>query len=178
MRRAALLALSIAVVLLAGATAHAQSSTTPAAEQRPRAQTRRYVGSMVLGDLAAGGVGLATMAGTGDGEWLATVALGGPVVHAMRRHPGRAFVSLVLRGLPFIAGRIGYEIDLSTGRRTEFDGLSGIVYGGGLTAIAVLVVDYAFLARETDEAPAAAPAASAWLAPVEGGALAGVGGAW
>ena len=169
-------------VLVMASTAHAQPSLTapspPEVEPEPepaREETGSYGGQILGADIAGVLTAIVLTAATDHGEFLLIPVFTGPTVHLAQGRPGHALGSLALRaGLPFLGGYLGCAADDSDG---ELDCLGGALLGIGGGMLTAMVIDWTVLG-DRDSAETTRPARTTWVAPVSGGALAGVGGAW
>mgnify|MGYP003379932670 CR=1 FL=1 len=120
---------------------------------------------------------------------LATYVLGGPIVHAVHGHGGKAGIDLAVRlGAPAVGMAIGAGIGCATFScgKGEFSAIGAVILGGvgaGVGVLTAVVIDAAVLANE----PAAPAKAKPWngkatftpqVSALPGGGAVGVGGAF
>lgn len=89
---------------------------------------------------------------------VATILLGGPIVHAAHGHWGRAGASLGLRvGAPLLGVSLGAGLGASGGGggKGSLDAITYAIVGAGLGYVVAATVDIAYLARE--DVPETAP---------------------
>jgi hypothetical protein len=161
---------SLVVLLVLVATAHADppSMTVPLAPPPAAADqgdTDSYRLQTALCDVAA--VAMFTIAAKSeDGDAAADLGLamyvaGGPIVHLIHHHNGRAVASLALRvALPVVVGAVGAALasgQCSNDDDCGFAALGGAVIGGVVGAAAASAIDIGYLSRSED-APATRPA--------------------
>jgi hypothetical protein len=159
----------------------ARGSNEPA-----RSKRRWYGGQTLVADAAAIGLFVAAAGsadGGGSGMLLAlsglTYLVAPPIIHGAHDRAGVSFASLGVRaGLPLTGMMLG-KASASCGRQNDemFCGLGEAVIGFSLGALSAMAIDAAFLAWEPVPLPERAanrlritPA----IAPVQGGASAGV----
>jgi hypothetical protein len=144
-----------------------------AVEDEPAPGCRSWYGwQSLLGDsvsvalVLAGGESRATT--VGEIGYLA----GGPVIHALHRHPREALASVALRGLlPFAGAALGSD--------AHCDALScGVATGFVLGALTAMVIDDCILAWDDAPAPAPATAPALGITPLRGGGALSLAGAF
>jgi hypothetical protein len=148
----------VALLALANiARADPPGMTEPAAPPPPDAGSYRF--QIAAADLTAIGLGLLGRAGDSDaftGAALGMYIAGGPIVHLIHHHTGRAAASAALRiGLPIVAGVVGSAIDRSqcTGDCGDVPGLGGALIGVTLGAVTASAIDIGYLSRGEDTKP-------------------------
>jgi hypothetical protein len=168
MSRCLALSLALAAMSAIPADARADARSSPALEGR-RAHVeiapRRWYGWQVMSADAvalatAGSVALLTDAADGDagsigGAVFATgYALGGPTIHALRGHYGRAAGSLALRvGGPLLFGLAGYHLDTSDTDDAGDDLGDSARIGVVIGTAGALLLDWTALAYEPVDRP-------------------------
>jgi hypothetical protein len=167
---------SLVILLLLVATAHADppGMTAPAAPPIDHGDADSYRLQTAAADAAA--LAMFVIASKSeDGDAAASIGLGmyvagGPIVHLIHHHNGRAVASLALRVvLPVIAGAVGAGI--ASGRCSSqdcddpFAGLGGALIGAVVGAGAASAIDIGYLSRGED-APATRPAPILPPAPI------------
>jgi hypothetical protein len=164
------------VLMLLVATAHAARAdppglTTPAATEPAAEQDNgSYRLQTALCDVAA--ITMFAMQSNSDGDAAGTIGLamyvaGGPVVHLIHHHNGRAVQSLALRVvLPLIGAAIGSALGKGA-CSAECDNdsdIAGAAFGVIGGAIAASAIDIGYLSRGED-APATRPGPGPILPP-------------
>ncbi len=147
----------VALVALAGA-ARAQSAPSgsamdfapPSATARDmdrRTVTKRYGGDILMADVGAFGLALATQRSEVS---LVGYALGGPLVHLVHGNRGRALGSFTLRVVLPVAGlAIGEGMSDCDSDDELFCGFGEMVIGGTIGVAAAIAIDAGVLAKET-----------------------------
>ena len=125
------------------------AAASPAVAQEMPASPEPYSGQILAADLGAMLLSLSAAGMTNEGAFVLLAPLGGPTVHALHGHPGRALGSLLLNvALPVAGGYVGYRIDAaSCGPDAWFCGVGGLVLGGLAGIVTAMVTDAAVLAR-------------------------------
>jgi hypothetical protein len=166
---------SLVVVLLLVATAHADppGMTAPTASPVDHGDIDSYRLQTAMSDAAALAM-FVIAAKSEDGDATATIGLGiyvagGPIVHLIHHHNGRAVASLALRvALPFLAGAVGAGIasgNCGGDCNDPFAALGGAVIGAVVGAGAASAIDIGYLSRGED-GPATRPAPILPPAPI------------
>jgi hypothetical protein len=167
---------SLVVLMLLVATAHADppGMTAPLAPGPPVDQdTGSYRLQTALCDVAA--LTMFAMQSHSDGDAAGTIGLamyvaGGPIVHLIHHHNGRAVASLALRvALPLVAGAVGAAMASGNCGGGDCDDgfaeLGGVIIGAVVGMVGASAIDIGYLSRGED-APATRPAPILPPAPI------------
>jgi hypothetical protein len=158
---------SLVVLLVLVATAHADppGMTAPVASPVEPGDIDSYRLQTAMSDAAALAM-FVIAAKSEDGDAAADLGFamyvaGGPIVHLIHHHNGRAVASLALRvALPVVAGAVGAALtsgNCSNDDDCGFAALGGALIGAVVGAGAASAIDIGYLSRG-DDAPATRPA--------------------
>jgi hypothetical protein len=185
------LVLSVAVTMLATASAHADPpGMTPALEPTaatPAGDATSYRLQTAAADLSAIAVGMVASKSEDHGGQVGAVAVltygfGAPLVHLYHHHLDRAGESLALRiGLPLLGGLLGNALgkrQCGPGCDNDSD-IAGTAFGVVIGAVAASAIDIGYLSRGEEvtraPTPSVGPTASVGAA---GSVQLGVGGSF